>query len=72
VLQERGTTFCYPYGGFHVATTRAVQLLVAPGCPAAFNVEPRVIEMQDRRSPPRNDRHQFPHGWANHGAMRVA
>jgi hypothetical protein len=71
LLQERLTTFCYPYRGFHVVTPQTGQHLAAPGRRAAFNVEPRDIEMQDRRSRPR-DGTAFPRRRASHGSMRMA
>jgi hypothetical protein len=74
-LQERLTTFCYPYRGFHVVTPQTGQRLAARGRRAAFNVELRDIEMQDRRSRPRalpRDGNPFPQRQASHGPARVA
>ncbi len=71
VLQQRVTTFCYPYRGFHVVTPQTGQRLAARGRRAAFNVELRDIEMQDRRSRPR-DGNAFPRRRASHGPMRMA
>jgi hypothetical protein len=76
LLQERLTTFCYLYRGFHVATPQTGQRLATRGRRAAFNVELRDIEMQDRRSRPRalprNDGSPFPRRRASHGLARVA
>jgi peptidoglycan/xylan/chitin deacetylase (PgdA/CDA1 family) len=76
VLEEKITTFCYPYGGFHIFTPQTERLLAERGCRAAFNVEPRDIEMPDLRSRPqalpRYDCNQFPHGQASYGLMRAA
>jgi hypothetical protein len=75
-LQERLTTFCYPYRGSHVVTPQPGQRLALRRRRAAFNVEPRDIEMPDLRSRPqalpRYDCNQFPHGQASYGPTRAA
>ncbi len=71
IINERITSFAYPYGGFHTFTDVTEGILEDQGIKFSWNVEPRdVVEKDIQARPlalPRFDCNMFPYGKAHYG-----